>query len=143
MSESMHNQEPATEFQDRLKLASMNGNNQKPTASTATPEPELSSDGSTSALWVDDPINLYLMQMGKNKMLNREEEIKAADEIAYWRRRYRMALFASEFVLRGAVRMIQDIKEANCNSTARPCCPSRTRAKNDDSYRSSSRTSKR
>ena len=57
----------------------------------------------------DDPIRTYLMQMGENPMLTHREEIRAAQHINHWRRRFRMSLLASDFALRGAIGMLQKV----------------------------------
>ena len=42
---------------------------------------------------VDDPVRMYLMQMGEIPMLNRREEVDAARGIERWRRRFRKSGF--------------------------------------------------
>ena len=51
---------------------------------------------------IDDPIRMYLMQMGDISMLSREEELQAAQRIEMTQQRYRTHLLASDYVLRGA-----------------------------------------
>ena len=60
---------------------------------------------------IDDPVRMYLMQMGEISMLSRDEEVGAAQEIDYWRRRFRMSLLASDFVLQGAVNALQKVAD--------------------------------
>ena len=60
---------------------------------------------------IDDPIRLYLTQMGKSELLSREEEIEAAYEIEWWRERFRMTMLTSEFILQGAVRIIEQVQK--------------------------------
>jgi RNA polymerase primary sigma factor len=59
----------------------------------------------------DDPVRTYLMQMGENPMLTRCEELQAAQRINHWRRRFRMSLLASDFVLRGAVSILRKVRD--------------------------------
>ena len=49
------------------------------------------------------PIGAYLAEMGKIPMLTAQEELHVAQQICYWRRRYRTSLLASDFVLQGVV----------------------------------------
>jgi RNA polymerase primary sigma factor len=75
-------------------------------------EDELAEDqaaGSTAA--IDDPIRVYLMQMGEIPLLNREQEVAAAKEIERSRTRYRDAMLASDYVLRGAVSLLQKVRD--------------------------------
>lgn len=60
---------------------------------------------------VDDPVRMYLMQMGEIPMLNRAQEISAARTIERWRRRFRTSLMASDFVLSGAVRLLERVRD--------------------------------
>ena len=57
----------------------------------------------------EDPIRMYLMQMGQIPMLNRAEEIAAAKEIERTRTLYRHSMLATDFVLQGAVRILEQV----------------------------------
>ncbi len=57
----------------------------------------------------DDPVRMYLMQMGQIPLLKRAEEIGAAREIERTRSRYRHAMLATDFVLHGAVLALQQV----------------------------------
>jgi RNA polymerase primary sigma factor len=58
---------------------------------------------------IDDPIRLYLLQMGGIPLLNRETEVSSAREIERWRRRFRNTLLANDFVLAGAVQLLKRV----------------------------------
>jgi len=60
---------------------------------------------------IDDPIRMYLMQMGEIPMLSREEEISVAKEIDRARLRYRHSLLASDYVLQGAVAALEKVRD--------------------------------
>lgn len=60
---------------------------------------------------LDDPIRMYLMQMGDISMLSREEELSAAKRIEGTQRRYRRQLLASDYVLRGATDLLKKVKD--------------------------------
>ena len=59
---------------------------------------------------LDDPIRMYLMQMGDISMLSREEELSAAKRIEGTQSRYRRQLLASDYVLRGATDLLKKVK---------------------------------
>jgi RNA polymerase primary sigma factor len=65
-----------------------------------------SSDGST-----DDPVRMYLMQMGGIPMLSRSEEISAAKSIEATRTRFRLSMMANDFVLQGAVSALKNVRD--------------------------------
>lgn len=65
--------------------------------------------GSDSA--IDDPVRVYLMQMGEIPLLARDQEIAAAKQIERTRRKFRYAMLASDFVLRGAVSLLQKVRD--------------------------------
>jgi RNA polymerase primary sigma factor len=65
--------------------------------------------GSDSA--IDDPIRVYLMQMGEIPLLTREQEISAARQIERTRRRFRYAMLASDFLLEGAVGLLKKVRD--------------------------------
>ncbi|MBI1904469.1 MAG: sigma-70 family RNA polymerase sigma factor [Planctomycetia bacterium] len=58
---------------------------------------------------IDDPIRVYLMQMGEIPLLTREQELTAARDIERTRTRFRNGLLTSELVLRSAVAMLQKV----------------------------------
>ena len=60
---------------------------------------------------VDDPVRMYLMQMGEIPMLNRREEVEAARGIEFWRRRFRTSMLSSDLVLQGAIRALEQVRD--------------------------------
>jgi RNA polymerase primary sigma factor len=59
---------------------------------------------------IDDPVRLYLLQMGGIPLLNRETEVSSARQIEHWRRRFRHTLLANDFVLAGAVQLLEKVQ---------------------------------
>jgi RNA polymerase primary sigma factor len=59
---------------------------------------------------IDDPVRLYLLQMGGIPLLNRETEVANAKAIECWRRRFRQTLLANDFVLAGAVDLLERVQ---------------------------------
>ncbi len=59
----------------------------------------------------DDPIRMYLMQMGSISMLSRQQEIDAARQIEYTQFNFRHSILASDYVLRGAVDLLRQVRD--------------------------------
>ncbi len=59
---------------------------------------------------IDDPIRLYLLQMGGIPLLDRDSEVESARQIELWRRRYRNELLGNDLVLRAAVRLLERVE---------------------------------
>jgi len=60
---------------------------------------------------IDDPVRIYLMQMGSIPLLTRAQEISAAQDIEQSRRSYRHAMLAGDFLLRGAVSLLEKVRD--------------------------------
>ena len=60
---------------------------------------------------IDDPIRIYLMQMGEIPLLNRQEELLAAQQIKRARRRFRNTMLATDYVLQAAIAMLESIRD--------------------------------
>ena len=56
---------------------------------------------------IDDPVRMYLMQMGQIPLLTREEEIAAAMAIDKARFKFRNKMLATDFMLRGAYQALK------------------------------------
>jgi RNA polymerase primary sigma factor len=56
-----------------------------------------------------DPVQLYLTQMGDSRLLNRQEEYKAAREIEQARRKFRRAILGSDYALQAAAGMLERV----------------------------------
>ena len=59
----------------------------------------------------DDPVRMYLMQMGEIPLLNRDEEIASAKEIERTRTLYRRTMLATDFMLRGAYEALEQVHQ--------------------------------
>jgi RNA polymerase primary sigma factor len=60
---------------------------------------------------IDDPVRMYLMQMGEIPLLTRAEEIASAKEIERTRLRFRNTMLASDYLLQGAVSLLRKVRD--------------------------------
>ena len=60
---------------------------------------------------IDDPVRIYLMQMGEIPLLSRQEEIAAAKRIERSRTRFRHAVLATDYVLQAAITLLEKIRD--------------------------------
>jgi RNA polymerase primary sigma factor len=70
-------------------------------------------DGEGSASCIDDPVRMYLMQMGEIPLLSRREELVSARAIERSRARFRHSMLASDFILQGAVHLLEKVGEGS------------------------------
>ncbi len=59
----------------------------------------------------DDPVRMYLMQMGEISLLNRHQEIAHAKRIELMRAHYRQWLVSTDFVLLGATKLLEQVRD--------------------------------
>jgi RNA polymerase primary sigma factor len=69
---------------------------------------QLPDEGSAES-HIDDPIRMYLMQMGEIPMLSRDDELSSAREIEETRARFRCLLLGNDFVLHAAVDLLEKV----------------------------------
>ena len=72
---------------------------------------EVVGDGEGSENQIDDPVRIYLMQMGEIPLLTRPEEIESAKRIESTRRRFRHSMLASDYLLQGAVALLEKVRD--------------------------------
>ena len=60
---------------------------------------------------IDDPVRMYLTQMGEIPLLTRAEEIALAKKIEVTRKRYRSKVLESDLSTRAAVKILEDVWE--------------------------------
>ena len=88
--------------------AGLSSNDSKPTkANSKSASPRRMSTSNNT----DDPIRMYLMQMGQIPMLNREEEVSAAKAIKRTRRLFRQNMLATDYMLQGAVSLLEQVQD--------------------------------
>ncbi len=72
---------------------------------------ETLSDLADSPIAIDDPVRMYLMQMGEIPLLDRAQEVAAAREIETTRTRFRNCMLATDFVLQAAVTALEKVRD--------------------------------
>ncbi len=60
----------------------------------------------------DDPVRMYLMQMGQIPLLTRDEEISSAKKIERTRSKYRHWMLATDFMLQGACKLLEQVRDS-------------------------------
>lgn len=61
--------------------------------------------------WSDDPVRMYLTQMGEIPLLTRSEEIRLAKKIEITRRRFRAKLLECDYVIQSAFKVLKRVHE--------------------------------
>jgi RNA polymerase primary sigma factor len=70
---------------------------------------ELLSPGDDGESWSDDPVRMYLTQMGEIPLLTRKEEIALAKEIEITRARFRRKLLECDYVIQDAAKVLRRV----------------------------------
>ncbi len=71
---------------------------------------ELMLEGAEEAeSWSDDPVRMYLTQMGEIPLLTRQQEISLAKEIELTRARFRRKLLECDYVIKNAVKILSRV----------------------------------
>ncbi len=60
----------------------------------------------------DDPVRMYLMQMGEIPLLSRDEELTYAKHIEKSRTQFRHWMLASDFMLQGACKLLEQVRDS-------------------------------
>jgi RNA polymerase primary sigma factor len=60
---------------------------------------------------IDDPVRIYLMQMGEIPLLKRREELQVARRVRRHRRGYRCCMLGSDYMLQAAVALLESIRD--------------------------------
>lgn len=60
---------------------------------------------------IDDPVRIYLMQMGEIPLFSREQEIQSARSIERTRTLFRYSMLANDFVLQGAASLLRKVRD--------------------------------
>ena len=76
---------------------------------TAEDEEAFTPDDNES--WSDDPVRMYLTQMGEIPLLTRQEEIRLAKKIEITRRRFRAKLLECDYVIQSAFKVLKRVHD--------------------------------
>jgi RNA polymerase primary sigma factor len=60
----------------------------------------------------EDPVRMYLMQMGEIPLLTRQQEVSAARQIEMTRCEYRQWMLATDFMLQGATKLLEQVRDS-------------------------------
>jgi RNA polymerase primary sigma factor len=60
---------------------------------------------------IEDPIRIYLMQMGEIPLLSRAEELQTARQIRRSRRRFRYMMLSTDYILAAAIEMLRSVHQ--------------------------------
>jgi RNA polymerase primary sigma factor len=66
---------------------------------------------SGSSICIDDPVRMYLMQMGEIPLLSRAQELSSAKTIEKTRTLFRHNMLANDFILQGAVQLLEKVRD--------------------------------
>ncbi len=64
-----------------------------------------------SESWSDDPVRMYLTQMGEIPLLTRQQEIELAKKIEVTRRRFRTKLLECDYVIQSAFKVLKRVHD--------------------------------
>jgi RNA polymerase primary sigma factor len=67
--------------------------------------------GDESESWSDDPVRMYLTQMGEIPLLTRQQEITLAKQIEITRAKFRRKVIECDYVMQQAVRVLRRVAE--------------------------------
>jgi RNA polymerase primary sigma factor len=59
--------------------------------------------------WSDDPVRMYLTQMGEIPLLSRQREVALAKQIEHMRRKFRTKLLENDYVMRNANQLLHRV----------------------------------
>lgn len=75
------------------------------------PDEDLLSVVEDSESWSDDPVRMYLTQMGEIPLLTRQQEIHLARKIEVTRRRFRTKLLECDYVIQDCFRILKRVHD--------------------------------
>ncbi|MCR9117218.1 MAG: sigma-70 family RNA polymerase sigma factor, partial [bacterium] len=115
---------PTTEdrFADNSNTEDDDSSDADDSEESSTPNPKAKKDEGEEELllaedenesWSDDPVRMYLTQMGEIPLLTRSEEIALAKKIETTRRRFRAKLLECDYVIRSAFKTLKRVHDGD------------------------------
>ncbi len=89
----------------------LDGDEAKQDKSKEGEDEELLAGADENESWSDDPVRMYLTQMGEIPLLTRKEEILLAKRIEITRRRFRAKLLECDYVIQAAFKILKRVHE--------------------------------
>jgi RNA polymerase primary sigma factor len=86
------------------------GEDQEAESRTRAETQDEAADKGTPTERIDDPVRMYLTQMGEIPLLTREQEISLARQIEVTRRHFRRLIMATGFAIREGIQIIEDVE---------------------------------
>ncbi len=102
---------PATEISDQETEESLPGRIESIHDFDFEQEEEVETEVTSSSeeASIEDPVRMYLMQMGQIPLLSRNEEVEAAEKIDATRWYFRNMMLSSDFMLQGAYELLRKV----------------------------------
>ena len=94
---------------DDVELEPVDGATDADVAAKAEREDDLLAVLDDNESWSDDPVRMYLTQMGEIPLLTRQEEISLAKKIEVTRRRFRSKLLECDYVIQAAYKVLKRV----------------------------------
>ena len=105
--------EPAREEEDELADDSNEESTSRRGPTGQVDDDDALPSAEDSESWSDDPVRMYLTQMGEIPLLTRQEEIRLAKKIEVTRRRFRARLLECDYVIQAAYKVLKRVHDGD------------------------------
>ncbi|MBC7353695.1 MAG: sigma-70 family RNA polymerase sigma factor [Thermogutta sp.] len=99
------------ELEEAARSADDLADDEEPLDAEEEGEADLDAESTGQDDRIDDPVRIYLMQMGEIPLLTRRDEIRAAKQIERARRKFRYAMLATDFILNAAIDLLKNVRD--------------------------------
>ena len=96
---------------DDLESDDLDSDNSSESADGSADDSESLEDEVNSDSWSDDPVRMYLTQMGEIPLLTRKQEIELAKRIETTRQRFRAKLLECNYVIQAAYKVLKRVHD--------------------------------